>query len=143
MVRNICNTINAFLSELSIGNSELEEITHELYKLKKIRVYPNIGITEYELNDNGDVEVYLNNDFDNLITQIESIESKNKIYEAIKNAPKGSGSFELSNINDLLIKMSKGFPIKSKSMNKQDMEATVLDARLGSEKYLNIALSHL
>lgn len=115
-----------FCPELSIGNSELEEITHELYKLKKIRVYPNIGITEYELNDNGDVEVYLNNDFDNLITQIELIESKNKIYEAIKNAPKGSGAFELSNINDLLIKMSKGFPIKSKSMNKQDMEATVL-----------------
>lgn len=122
--------------ELSIGNSELEEITKELYNLKKIKIYPNTGITEYELKDNGDVEVYFNNDFDNLIKQIELSKNKNTIFDAIKNAPVGNGSFEIGNINELLVKMTKGAPIKSRSMSKEDMEATVLDARLGVNKVL-------
>lgn len=126
--------------KLSIGDSELEEITKELYNLKKIKVYPNTGIAEYELNDNGDVRVYFNDDFDSLIRQIELAKNRSKIYEAIKNAPVGGGAFEIDDINDLLVKMTKGAPIKSKSMSKEDIEATILDVRLGANKVLKYSI---
>lgn len=126
--------------ELSIGNSNLEEITKKLYRVNRIKVYPNTGIFEYKINCTGDVEVWYNNDFDSIIAQIELNKNKHMIYDAIKNAPCGNGAFEIVGINDLLLKMTKGAPIKSQSLTKADMEAAIFDKRLGDEKSLNYSI---
>lgn len=126
--------------KLSIGSSDLEEITNNLYDLKKIKVYPNTGTAEYKLNDNGDVEVFFNESFDNIIEKIDLVENKNRIFEAIKNAPAGGGAFKIDGINGILTQMTKGAPIKSKSMSKEDMEATVIDSRLGTKNVLKYSI---
>lgn len=126
--------------ELSIGDSELEELTKELYNLKKIKIDdPNFtGIIEYTLDNQENVEVYYNNEFDSVISKIELSENKHKLYEAIATAPIGAGAFEIKGIEGVLKKLTRGKKIKSKSFSKEDFEATVLDRYLGK----NVALKY-
>lgn len=125
---------------LSIGNSHLEEITNKLYTLKKIILYPLTDLMEYELKNNGDVNVYLNNEFNSVIKQTELFENKKKIYDAIKNAPIGNGAFEIDDINHFLFKINNNSYIKSKSTNKEDIEAIIYDARFGTNKSLKYSI---
>ncbi len=127
---------------LSIGNAELEEITNELYSLKKIRIDdPNSnGIIEYALNNNNDVQIYYDDQLDGLISMLELSENKYRLYKAISNAPSGGGSFEIKGMDGILAKLTKGRTIKSKSFNKQDLEATITDNRLGKDVNLKYSI---
>lgn len=128
--------------ELAVGNAELETITNELYDLKKIRICnPNTnGIIEYSLNNQSDVEVIYDDVFDNIISKIELSENKHRLFDAIENAPVGSGAFEIEGIDGILAKLTKGKTIKSRSFSKEDLEAQVLDNRIGKEKSLKYSI---
>lgn len=129
--------------ELSIGNAKLEEITHELYGLKKIKIDDNSsssGIIEYCLNNESNVEVIYNNEIDALISQIELSENKERLFDAIENAPVGNGSFEIEGIDGILAKLTKGKTIKSKSFSKEDLVATVIDKHLSKEAILKYSI---
>ena len=129
--------------ELSVGNSDLEEITNKLYEIKRIQIAnPNTsnGIIEYCLKNKCDVEVYYDNELDNLISMFELNENKRRIFEAIQNAPIGNGSFEIEGIDNLLVKLTKGNKIKAKSFSKEDLEATVLDKRIGRNESLKYSI---
>ena len=129
--------------ELSIGNADLEEITNKLYKIKSIQIAdPNTsnGIIEYCLKNNSDVEVYYDDELDNLISFLELNENKHRIFDAIQNAPIGNGAFEIAGIDDLLVKLTRGNKIKARSFSKEDLEAMVLDKRLGKEAALKYSI---
>ena len=129
--------------ELSICNANLEEITNKLYKIKKIQIAnPNStdGIIEYCLKNNCDVEVYYDNELDNLISMLELNENKHRIYDAIQNAPIGNGSFEIEGIDNLLVKLTGGNKIKARSFSKEDLEATVFDKRIGKDASLKYSI---
>lgn len=129
--------------ELSIGNAELEEINHELYVLKKIKIDDNdssSGIIEYCLTNESNVEVVYNNELDALISQVELSENKERIFDAIENAPVGKGAFEIEGIDGILAKLTKGKTIKSKSFSKEDFVATVIDKHLSKEAILKYSI---
>ncbi|MEA4967144.1 MAG: HpaII family restriction endonuclease [Erysipelotrichaceae bacterium] len=129
--------------ELSVGNADLEEITNKLYKIKKIQIAnPNTdnGIIEYCLNNNCDVEVYYDNELDNLISMLELNENKHRIFDAIQNAPIGNGAFEIEGIENILVKLTRGNKIKARSFSKEDLEATVLDKRIGKDASLKYSI---
>ena len=126
--------------DLSIGNSELEEITNELYNLKQIKIdNPNSeGIIEYSLNNQSDVEVFYDNEFSSLISKIELEQNKHRLFDAIMNAPVGGGAFEIRGVDGILTKLTRSHPLKAKSFKKEDLEAIILDKRLGK----NVALKY-
>lgn len=129
--------------DLSIGNAELETITQDLYKIKNIKIAdPNStnGIIEYCLQNNSNVQVFYNNELDNLISQLELSENRHRIFDAIQNAPTGGGAFEIIGIDDLLVKLTKGNKIKARSFSKEDLEATVLDKRIGKDASLKYSI---
>lgn len=126
--------------DLSIGNADLQEITNNLYKIKSIQIKNPEGIIEYILNNNAQVEVYYNNELDNLISKIELFENKHRIYEAIQTAPIGAGSFEIHGIDNLLMKLTRGNKIKASSFDKEDLEACVHDNRVGKDSQLKYSI---
>lgn len=128
--------------KLAISNAELEIITNELYDLKKIRVCnPNKnGIIEYALNNQSDVEVFYDNEFDNIVSKIELAENKHLLFDAIENAPIGNGAFEIDELKDILAKLTKGKLIKSRSLSKEDLEAQIFDNRVCTEKNLKYSI---
>lgn len=128
--------------DLSIGDSNLELLTKDLYKLKKIDINDaeNKGLIEYSLKNKDHVEIFYNNELENVISTLELSENKSRIFEAIENAPIGNGAFEIEGLNSLLVKLSKGKTIKAKSFSKEDLTALVVDKRLGKEKSLKYSI---
>ncbi|MGI6718401.1 MAG: HpaII family restriction endonuclease [Bacteroidales bacterium] len=128
--------------DLSIGNAELEEITSELYKLKKIKIDDSSthGIIEYALNNQDDVQVIFDNELNYLISKMELLENKDRLLNGIINAPVGGGAFMIEGAEDILNKLSKGRSIKANSFSKEDLEATVLDRHLGKDVVLKYSI---
>lgn len=60
---------------------------------------------------------------------------KNQLFSAIVNSPVGNSGFEIEGIDDLLVKLTRGKPLKAKSFSKKDLEATVYDKRIGKMLY--------
>ena len=128
--------------DLSIGDANLEEITHELYTLKKIKIENPISkeVIQYSLNSNSDVEIIYENEIKSLLSNKELDENKIIIFDAIKNDPTGNGSFEIKGIEEILNKILKGKKIKSKSFNKEDLEAIVIDKHIGKDVSLKYSI---
>lgn len=126
--------------DMVVADSKLNAIANDLYKLKEIKRTDDInGVFEYVLKGN-DVEVRNNDELDYVISLIELSENKNRILEAINNAPSGGGSFEIEGIDGLLFKLTKGEKIKAKSLSKEDLEAIVYDFRLGRDANLKYSI---
>ncbi|MCH3976049.1 MAG: HpaII family restriction endonuclease [Bacilli bacterium] len=128
--------------DLAIGDSNLEVVSQNLYKLKKIKIddAETNGIIEYSLKNKDKVEIYYNNELNNIISILELNENKNRIFNAIENAPIGNGAFEINGLDSLLVKLTKGKTIKAKSFNKEDLTALVLDKRIGKDKSLKYSI---
>lgn len=128
--------------DLAVGNADLETITKELYDLKKIRICnpSKNGIIEYALNNQSDVEIIYDDELDSVISKIELLESKQRLFNAIESAPVGNGAFEVEGIDGILAKLTKGKKIKSRSFSKEDLEAQILDNRVGKEKTLKYSI---
>lgn len=126
--------------DLSIANSKLEEIAKDLYEVKKIFINNTEGIIEYCLQNNENVQILYENDISEIVSIVELAEHKNKIYNAIKNAPTGEGAFIIEGMDGLLAKLTKGKNIKANSFEKEDLEAVVFDKRLGQNKNLKYSI---
>lgn len=126
--------------DLVIANSKLNAIAKDLYKLKEIKRTDSFnGVFEYILKGN-DVEIHNNDKLEYVISLIELNENKNKILQAINNAPSGDGAFEIEGIDGLLYKLTKGEKLKAKSLSKEDLEAIVHDFRLGRDADLKYSI---
>ncbi len=137
----LCMLINP---NLAIGNSDLKIITNELYQLKSIKIISKAGnnkdLIEYCLKNKNDVAVYYNDELNQIISEIELNQNKHRIFEAIKNAPSGNGSFEISGIDGLLMKLTKGNKIKSSSFEKEDLSALIYDKHIGKDVSLKYSI---
>lgn len=128
--------------KLLVVDSNLDKISDELYDLKKIKMVDSkLNSTfEYFLNDKLDVKVLLNNKYFSYVSRKELYENKEKLFNAIKNAPSGNRTFKVDSIKDILEKLSKSKSIKSKSSRKVDLEAVVVDKVLEKEVALTYSI---
>lgn len=134
--------ILSLLSEpnMTIADESLEKITDELYKVNKLSIEEQETIIDYVLNNNLDVDVYFNNNLTEKVKALDIKEGKNILLENIKSAVAGDGAFEIESIKPLLRKMTSNGVIKSKSSSKEDLNAVVLDGRLGRDVTLKYSI---
>lgn len=124
--------------ELEIGNEKLESITKQLYSVKKLSIEEQNTVIDYVLTNNSGIEIYFDNVIQKLISNSELLVSKDAIYNEICLAQTGAGAFEIRTVQPLLNKMTTSGILKSKSMSKSDLKATLFDIRLGD----NVALKY-
>lgn len=118
---------------MNVVDSDLNTITNDLYNVKKITVEEQNNIIDYVISNDFDVDVYFSNTLFNKINSEDISNKKKEFFDKIKNAEAGGGAFEIPTIQPLLNKMTPNGLLKSKSSSKEDLLATVLDNRLGSE----------
>lgn len=135
-------TILYLLSEpnMTIADETLEMITNDLYSVNKLSIEEQDSIIEYVLDNNLDVEVYFNNKLNENIKSHEIYDGKNVLFSSIKNAVAGGGAFEIKSIQPLLDRMTTNGILKSKSSSKEDLNAMVLDNRLGKDVTLKYSI---
>ncbi len=126
--------------DLTIVDNNLEEITDKLYSIKNVSVKEQKNTIKYVLENNMDVQVYFNNDIKQLISKEEISLNKKLIFDGIINSTKGKGAFEISGSNAILSKMTPDGLLKASSYSKADLQAMVLDNRLGEEKELKYSI---
>ena len=118
---------------MNIVDEDLNTITNDLYCVKKLTVEEQNNIIDYVITNDLDVDVYFSNSIFNKINSEDIKNEKTELFNKIKNAVSGGGAFEIPTIQPLLNKMTPNGLLKSKSSSKEDILATVLDNRLGSE----------
>ena len=126
--------------DLIIVDDNLEEITNELYSVKNLSVKEQENIIKYVLENNMDVQVYFNDDIKQLISKEEISFNKKLIFDGIIHSINGNGAFEISGSNAILSKMTPDGLLKASSYSKADLQAIVLDNRLGEEKELKYSI---
>lgn len=126
--------------DLTIVDDNLEEITNELYSVKNLSVKEQENIIKYVLENNMDVQVYFNDDIKQLISKEEISFNKKLIFDGIIHSINGNGAFEISGSNAILSKMTPDGLLKASSYSKADLQAIVLDNRLGEEKELKYSI---
>lgn len=126
---------------LTIVDDNLEKITNVLYSVKNLSVKEQENIIKYVLENNMDVQVYFNNDIKQFISKEEIAFNKRLIFDGIIHSINGNGAFEISGSNAILSKMTPDGLLKASSYSKADLQAIVLDNRLGEEKELKYILS--
>lgn len=135
-------TILSLLSEpnMTIADETLNMITDNLYTVNKLSVEEQDSIIDYVLDNNLDVEVYFNNELNENINALEISNGKNILFDNIKSAVAGGGAFEIESIQPLLNRMTPNGLIKSRSSSKEDLNAVVLDNRLGKDVTLKYSI---
>jgi len=135
-------TILSLLSEpnMTIADETLNMITDNLYTVNKLSVEEQDSIIDYVLDNNLDVEVYFNNELNENINALEISNGKNILFDNIKSAVAGDGAFEIESIQPLLNRMTPNGLIKSRSSSKEDLNAVVLDNRLGKDVTLKYSI---
>jgi len=128
--------------DVSICNSDLEELTNQLYHLKKIQINDAVtnGIIEYSLKNQSEVEIFYNEELHDIVTSGELSENKRRVYNAIENAPIGDGAFQIEGIDELLSKLTKGKTIKAKSFSKEDLSALMYDKSINRDANLKYSI---
>lgn len=126
--------------DMNIANEKLEDITNDLYRVKKLSLQEQETIIDYVLHHDLDVSVYFNNELKEEIDKLEIKDKKKTLYDSIKKATVGSGAFEIDDVQKLLDRMSPRGILKSKSFSKKDLKAFVKDRRLGTDKLLKYSI---
>lgn len=125
---------------MNIVNENFEDITNDLYQVKKLSLIEQETIIEYALHNDLDISVYFNEQLREQISNLEIKDNKEKLFNSIKNAVAGGGAFEIKGVQELLNRMSPYGILKSKSSSKEDLNALVLDNRLGNDKLLKYSI---
>lgn len=135
-------TILSLLTEprMKIVDESFKLITQDLYEVKKLTVQEQTTIIDYILNDNANVSIYFNDEFQSMISNSTLKASQIAMLNNIINAVAGEGAFQISNIESLLKQMSPTNMLKSKSSSKDDLQAIVLDNSLGSNVSLKYSI---
>ena len=125
---------------MNIVDENFDDITNDLYKVKQLTLQERETIIDYVLHNNLDVSVYFN---DEIVQEIERLEIKNNkemLFNIIRNAVAGDGAFEIDNVQELLDKMTPAGILKSKSLSKEDLNAVVMDRRIGDDLLLKYSI---
>ena len=125
---------------MKIVNEKLDDITDDLYIVKKLSLQEQKTIIDYVLQNNLDVTVYFNNELQKQISHLEIKENKENLFNRIKNSVSRGSAFEIVSVQNLLDSMSPLGILKSKSSVKEDLNALVLDNRLGTDKMLKYSI---
>lgn len=125
---------------MEIVDENFEKLTDQLYTVKNLTVKERENIIKYVLENNLEVEILFNNKLFTKVQNDEIENSKNIIFEGIKNAEGGSGAFEITGSDDILAKLTKDGLLKASSYTKSDLTAIVLDNRLNDEKELKYSI---
>lgn len=125
---------------MSIVNEKFENVTNQLYQVKKLSLKEQETIIDYVLHNDLDVSVYFNDKLHEQVDKFEIKDNKKILFEGIKSAVVGAGAFEIDGVQELLDRMSPNGTLKSKSSSKEDLDALVLDSRLGNDKLLKYSI---
>ena len=126
--------------DMNITNERLEDITNELYQVKQLTLQERETIIDYVLRNDLNVSVYFNDEIVEEIDKLDIKDSKQKLFNIIKNAAAGNGAFEIDNVQELLNKMTPSGILKSKSSSKEDLNAIVIDRRVGDDLQLKYSI---
>lgn len=126
--------------DMNITNERLEDITNELYQVKQLTLQERETIIDYVLRNDLNVSVYFNDEIVEEIDKLDIKDSKQKLFNIIKNAAAGNGAFEIDNVQELLNKMTPSGILKSKSSSKEDLNAIVIDRRVGDDLKLKYSI---
>ncbi|MEG0826517.1 MAG: HpaII family restriction endonuclease [Bacilli bacterium] len=126
--------------DMNIANERLEDITSELYHVKQLTLQERETIIDYVLRNDLNVSVYFNDEIVEEIDKLDIKDSKQKLFNIIKNAAVGNGVFEINNVQELLNKMTPTGILKSKSSLKEDLNAVVIDRRVGDDLQLKYSI---
>lgn len=126
--------------DMNIANERLEDITNELYQVKQLTLQERETIIDYVLRNDLNVSVYFNDEIVEEIDKLDIKDSKQKLFNIIKNAAVGNGAFEIDNVQELLNKMTPSGILKSKSSSKEDLNAIVMDRRVGDDLQLKYSI---
>lgn len=124
--------------KMQIVDSDLNFITDELYRIENIIFNSSIKL-EYKIINNTicffangkKVKVYNSNEL-NII--------RKELLEKIVHSPKGTGSFEIPNLNDFLNEFTHDTVLKSVSQNKEDINIVVFDNKRALTKELSYSV---
>ncbi len=111
--------------KVKIVDENLDEITSNLYEIKKIIAETNFPL-EYEIVDNK-IIVYAIKDKISEYSKEEVDKYRTELYKKIVSANSNKGSFSIESIDDFLEKFSLGQVIKSKNVCKEDIEVVSYD----------------
>lgn len=125
---------------MNIVNENFEDITNTLYQVKKLSLQEQETIIDYALHNDLDVSVYFNDELKEQIDKLEIKDNKEKLFNSITSAVAGAGAFEIEGVQGLLNRMTPHGILKSKSSSKEDLNALVLDSRLGNDKLLKYSI---
>lgn len=123
---------------LSVVDENLNEITSDLYEIKKIIAETNFPL-EYEIVDNK-ILLYAVKDKMNEFSKDEVDRCRKELYERIINAGASNGSFSIESIDNFLESFSLGQVIKAKSGLKEDINVVSLDKRQKNLKELKYSI---
>lgn len=126
--------------DMNLVDEKLEDITNELYQVKQLTLQERDTIIDYVLHNNLDVSIYFNDELVEELERLEIKDNKLKLFNIIKNAVASNGSFEIDNVQSLLDKMTPSGILKSKSSSKEDLNAIVMDRRVGDDLLLKYSI---
>jgi DNA (cytosine-5)-methyltransferase 1 len=124
--------------ELVISDNNLEIISYDIFKLESIIIESKIPL-KYSIVE-GNVLIYLNKNFFNSISIKEIKNYRDKLLEKILNFKADSGSFEIPEIDEFLIKFSDNQILKGNSENKSDVTFEIFDNQLNRKVILNYSV---
>ena len=126
--------------KIKLVSDNLELLNDELYTIKKLSIQEKETIIDYVLKENADVSVLFNKELNTVISSDTLIKAQKDILKSILTATSGGGAFEIKDTQKLLNKMTKRGKLKSKSLNKDDLQALVLDNRIGFDRVLKYSI---
>lgn len=83
---------------MNIVNENFENITNNLYQVKKLSLQEQETIIDYALHNDLDVSVYFNDELKEKIDKLEIKDNKEKLFNSITSAVAGAGAFEIEGV---------------------------------------------
>jgi len=132
--------------KLKIANDQLLMIDeNDRYEIKKIIFESNLKL-EYKIvkkKVDSYVEIYIDGKHHNKLSVKEIDKGGAKLLNIINSRRLKKGAFTIPSLNDLVIRLTNGHMMKSKSMHKHDIILMFFDNHLMQEKTLSYSIKSL
>lgn len=125
---------------LNIVDSKLNDLCNNLFVVEKLSIKEKEKLINYILTSEKEVQVYFDNTLKNVVSKSELESNISIVRDKIKGASKGTGAFEINEIEPLLNKMTGQNFMKSNSNSKCDLIATVLDTKISDRLVLKYSV---
>ncbi len=114
--------------KIKVADENLNVITNQMYDIEDIELHAGMKYASYKIID-GHIYVYFQDKFVEALNSEEVLAYKNILFDAIINAPAGTGSFEIEGMDDFVNRICPKGIFKSDSNSKEDLDAYVLVIR--------------